>query len=232
MLNHRLQPRLTGRLIALTYLLPFVLTTLGMLVPLAAQGAEPATSKPLQAVRAVAAKPETEYRLSPFDKVQVSVYGEPDLATTQLITDSGTASVPLVGTVTIGGKTVKEASLIIAQSFIDQQYLRKPVVTVSIEEFAPKVLTVMGEVNKPGTVQINPGLNGLPIQIAIAEAGGFKNTAKTTEVTVTRATSAEGEAPTAVVNVDRLLQSKSDGVTEPPFIIRTGDVVYVPRRVF
>lgn len=78
------------------------------------------------------------YRLSPFDKISVSVYGEPDLSSEQLISDSGTAFIPLIGPVKVGGKTVNEASKLIEKAFKEQEYLRRPLVTISIEKFSPK----------------------------------------------------------------------------------------------
>jgi polysaccharide export outer membrane protein len=169
------------------------------------------------------------YRLAAFDKISISVYGEPDLSCQQLVSDNGTVFVPLLGPVAVGGLTVSEASELIERSFVEEEYLRKPVVTISIEEFAPKVVTVLGEVEDPGSVVIPPGRNGLPIQIAIAEAGGFTGTAKSTAVNVTRSDPASSRESSREVNVDRILQSR-DG--SDAFIVHAGDVVFVPRRVF
>jgi polysaccharide export outer membrane protein len=172
------------------------------------------------------------YRLAPFDKVKVSVYGEEDLSSEQLISDNGEVHLPLIGAINIGEHTIAQAAKMIEQAFVQQEYLRKPVVTISIEEFSSKTVTVMGEVGRPGTVTLTPGQNGLPIQIAIAEAGGFKNTAKTGEVMVTRAKVPQGEAITLVVDVDDLLSSRRKEDAPTSILIRPGDVVFVPRRVF
>lgn len=205
-----------------------VITVACLLTPLSSWGQEtgeaPAPIAPVQPNPIV-------YRLAPFDKVSISVYGEPDLETKQHISDSGMAHMPLIGAVELGGKTIAEASEMIEREFVAQEYLRKPAVTINIEEFAPKLLTVMGEVNDPGTVVLAPGVNGVPIQIAVAEVGGFKNTAKTSEVSVTRANPEGEEASTVIVNVDNIL-SKSTVENQPPFVVRAGDVVFVPRRVF
>ncbi|MGJ8651556.1 MAG: polysaccharide biosynthesis/export family protein [Opitutaceae bacterium] len=180
------------------------------------------------------------YKLSPFDKIGLSVHGEPDLSTEQLITDAGDVRVPLLGPVKVGGLTVAEGTALIERAFVDQKYLRNPVVTLSIEEFAPKTLTVLGEVEKPGTIEIPPGQNGLPIQIAVAEAGGFAGSAKTSALVVTRANPATGQPAMDRVDVDELLQSngaapKKEGTSPPAtagYMVRAGDVVFVPRRVF
>lgn len=180
------------------------------------------------------------YKLSPFDKVSLSVHGEPDLSTEQLITDAGEVRVPLLGPVEVGGLTVADGSALIERAFVEQKYLRKPVVTLSIKDFSPKTLTVLGEVERPGTIEIPPGQNGLPIQIAIAEAGGFGGSAKTNALVVTRANPVAGEPTMDKVDVDKLLQSSGvasskEGVplsSQIGYIVKAGDVVFVPRRVF
>jgi polysaccharide export outer membrane protein len=173
---------------------------------------------------------EFVYRLSPFDKVSISVYGEPDLATEQLITDEGAVFLPLLGAVNIEGKTVAEASKQIENAFVDQKYLRKPVVTISIEEFAPKVVTVLGEVNDPGTIELARGTSGTTIQMAVAQAGGFKNTAKTNAVVITRAKASAAGSKSQVVDVDDMISKSREG--DVPLLLKAGDVVFVPRRVF
>ncbi len=174
---------------------------------------------------------ELVYRLSPFDKISLSVYGEPDLSTVQLISDNGMVFVPLVGPLKLGGLTVSEASRLVEHTFVDQEFLRQPVVTISIEAFSPKIVTVLGEVERPGNVEIPPGRNGLPIQTVIAEAGGFTGTAKSTDVNITRASSTQAERSNEVVNVDKMLNSRK-GREEEDYMVHPDDVVFVPRRVF
>ena len=99
------------------------------------------------------------YLLSPFDMVSISVYGQKDLSSSQRITDEGAVSVPLLGDILVGGNTVSQAQKLIERAFIEQLYLVNPVVTISIDEFSPKVVTVLGEVEKPGSIKIPPGRN-------------------------------------------------------------------------
>ena len=173
------------------------------------------------------------YRLSAFDRIKITVYGEKDLSTEQLITDNGMVFMPLVGPVKVGGQTISGAAQMITQALISQEYLRKPVVTISIESFSPKVVTVLGEVNKPGSIEVPPGQNGLPIEIAIAQAGGFTGTAKTTDVMITRAGTAQKKGHSSVVNVEKILRSKNGrGNSGNRVVVHPDDVVFVPRRVF
>ncbi|MFW5874436.1 MAG: polysaccharide biosynthesis/export family protein [Verrucomicrobiota bacterium] len=178
------------------------------------------------------------YKLQPFDLVQVSVYGEEDLASEQRISDNGTVSMPLLGEVEIGGLKVNSAAKKIEQAFIDGEYIRRPVVTISIAEFSPKTVTVLGQVEEPGSVTIPPGKNGLPLQVAIAGAGGFTGTAKMTEVHVTRGGAERNgdgsgdESNFIVVNVDKILESVGEADGADPVVVYPDDIVFVPRRVF
>jgi polysaccharide export outer membrane protein len=175
---------------------------------------------------------EVVYQLSPFDLLKVTVYGEDDLDSEQRISDKGMLSVPLLGEVAVGGLTVSNAAKRIESAFVSQQFLRHPIVTISIIDFAPKVVTVLGEVQSPGSVEIPPGRNGIPVQIAIAGAGGFTGTAKSSEVNVTRAAALKGKKVRTVVNVDKILKSKGSSASASAFAVRPDDVVFVPRRVF
>lgn len=172
------------------------------------------------------------YLLSPVDKLSISVYGEPDLSSDQRISDQGTVSIPLLGETRIGGLTVSDAQKQIEAAFIKQRYLVNPVVTINIEAFSSKVVTVLGEVEEPGSITIPEGRNGLPLQVAIAEAGGFTGAAQKNEVTLRRATKpGQGKAgDTLVVNVNDLLQSKNRQTN----VVYAGpdDVIFVPRRIF
>ena len=172
------------------------------------------------------------YLLSPVDKLSISVYGEPDLSSDQRISDQGTVSIPLLGETRIGGLTVSDAQKQIEAAFIKQRYLVNPVVTINIEAFSSKVVTVLGEVEEPGSIAIPEGRNGLPLQVAIAEAGGFTGAAQKNEVTLRRATKPgqEKAGDTLVVNVNDLLQSKNRQTN----VVYAGpdDVIFVPRRIF
>ena len=167
------------------------------------------------------------YKLAPFDTLSISVYGQGDLSSEQRVTDIGTVSIPLLGEITVGDMTVSQAQKAIETAFIEQRYLVKPVVTISITEFSSKVITILGEVGSPGSIAIPTGRNTLPIQIAIAQAGGFTTASAKGDVKVTRK-KAGGKEVSEVVNVSAILDS-SAGET---YLIHTDDIIFVPRRLF
>src|SRR5688572_29895227 len=78
--------------------LPFPRSSAETLVP-----RRPETSAP--AVR----PPSGSYRLNKGDTVQLSVFNEPKLDDESILSNSGEVSFPLIGSVELAGKTVKEA---------------------------------------------------------------------------------------------------------------------------
>ena len=175
--------------------------------------------------------PEVVYKLSPFDLVRVTVYGEDDLACEQRISDKGILSMPLLGGILVGNSTVSEAEDLVEQVFVQQQYLRNPVVSISIQEFAPKMVTILGEVEQPGAIAIPPGQNGVPLLVAVAGAGGFTGTAKLTQVRVTRASRGAAAQQIDIVNAGKLLDSIETGQSRS-IVVHPDDIVFVPKRVF
>ncbi|CAA6696236.1 MULTISPECIES: polysaccharide biosynthesis/export family protein [unclassified Lentimonas] len=183
----------------------------------------------LQAANSSTDTKHTAYLLTPFDKVTISVYGEPDLKSQQRISDQGTVSIPLLGELKIGDLSVSDAQKQIESSFTSERYLVKPVVTINVEEFAPKLITVVGEVNNPGSIEIPPGQNSLPIQIAIAEAGGFTGAAQKNAVRVTRATTEKDKQDSKhEVDVSSILDGKNDAI----FLAHPNDIIFIDRRLF
>lgn len=174
---------------------------------------------------------EMVYQLSPFDLVAVSVYGQEDLQCEQLISDKGVLSMPLLGAVPVGGLTVAEAESLVARMLVQQEYLRNPVVNISIREFAPKIVTVLGEVEKPGAVAIPPGRNGIPLLVAVAGAGGFTGTAKLSQVCVTRASRDASTHQKDILDAGKLVNSIESGHSTS-VIVHPDDIVFVPKRVF
>ena len=200
-------------------------------VPLASIRGDNRTRTSYRSASKVHQAPEVVYRLSPFDLVKVSVYGQDDLECEQRISDKGILSMPLLGGVLVGNSTVSEAEDLVEQMFVQQQYLRNPVVSISIQEFAPKMVTILGEVEKPGAIAIPPGQNGIPLLVAVAGAGGFTGTAKLTQVRVTRASRGASAKQVEIVNAGKLLDSIEAGKITS-IVVHPDDIIFIPRRVF
>ncbi len=172
------------------------------------------------------------YFLSPFDTVRISVYGQPDLNTTQRISDAGLVAMPLLGNIRIGGMTVRDAQKTIRNAFIEEELLRDPVVSLAIEEFAPKQVTLLGQVNRPGAITLPSGSNSIAIESAIAMAGGFTGTARRTRVRVTRHDAAEDRERVFQVDLDEILEQSDGDFSSTTFRVYPDDIIFVPQRLF
>lgn len=121
------------------------------------------------------------YVIGPFDKVEVDVYGVPELSRTVQVDASGTIAVPLVGTIVASGKTTSQLADTIADR-LRGKYIRSPQVTVNADTIS-QMITVDGQVQKPGQY---PVTGRMTLIRAIARAEGTTDFANTSYVVVFR----------------------------------------------
>jgi polysaccharide export outer membrane protein len=103
------------------------------------------------------------------DLIEVSLYGVPDFKTDVRVSSAGEASVPMLGTVTVGGLSAEQAGRLIERQLKEKGFYNDPHVTVFEKEFATQGISVLGEVQKPG---IYPLLGSRNLYDAISAAGG------------------------------------------------------------
>jgi protein involved in polysaccharide export with SLBB domain len=176
----------------------------------------------VKAVNSASNSSET-YRLSPNDVIKMKVFQEDDLTTEARIGKDGTVTIPLVGVVTLGGKSVEEATGQLRDLF-GKDYLVNPQVTLTVLEYAKRRFTVLGQVQKPGTYDI-PSEESVTLLQAIAMAGGFTRLAVQGRVSVTRTLGGK-----RTFSVD--LKSAANDPGTKPFEILPDDTIMVGERVF
>lgn len=91
----------------------------------------------------------SEYRIGPQDLIEISVFQVADLNRTVRLNSAGQISLPLIGAVKAGGKTVQELEAEIA-GLLSARYLQNPQVSVFVKEFASQRVTLEGAVKNPG----------------------------------------------------------------------------------
>lgn len=109
----------------------------------------------------------SDYRIGAQDLLQISVFGVEELDKDVRVNSNGQISLPLIGSVMAGGRTIPELEAELAKKYADG-YLQKPQVTVFVKEFTSQRITVEGAVNKPGIFPIT-GKTTLLQAIALAE---------------------------------------------------------------
>lgn len=111
----------------------------------------------------------TDYRLGAQDLIEVSVFGVDDLSRTVRVNSNGQISLPLVGAVMAGGRSIPELETELARRYAEG-YLQHPQVTVFVKEYSSQRVTVEGAVESPG---IYPLTGRTTLIQAIAIAGGL-----------------------------------------------------------
>jgi polysaccharide export outer membrane protein len=109
----------------------------------------------------------TDYRIGAQDLLEISVFGIDDLSRTVRVNSNGQISLPLIGGVLAGGKTIPELEQAIGAK-LENGYLQDPQVTVFVKEFTSQRVTLEGALNKPGIYPLT-GKTTLLQAIAMAE---------------------------------------------------------------
>lgn len=167
----------------------------------------------------------TDYVLQPSDLIRVLVFQEPDLLREVRITQEYTITLPLIGTIDLRGKTVRQAEEII-RSLYDKDYLVNPQINLTVLEYAQRTVQVVGSVNQPGAV-VFPPEQKMGLVEAIARAGGQSRIADLKKVQLTR-TNADGKTENFTVNVENLMK----GASGEQWLLMKGDVIFVPEKLF
>lgn len=156
-------------------------------------------------------------RLGPGDLIHVTVYEMPELDQHIRVSDQGTATFSLIGELKVAGMTAGELSQEIETKLRDGDFVRRPGVTVLVEEYTTQGVAVMGEVARPGVIPIYSSRSLLDI---LSAAGGLKDTAST-EILIRRQGHADNQQS---VQLGRDRQSFNGPIVE----VNPGDQVIVP----
>ena len=187
------------------------------------------------ALRADADKPAAEkprfvYALTVADKVRVEVFQEEDLTSLQHVDALGNINLHLIGNIHVAGLTVDQAQKAIASAFIDKKFLRHPQVTVSIDDYAPREVTIQGQVRNPNRYLL-PMESTMSVVELVTKAGGFTDIAKGSKVMITRF-APDGTKTVIIVDVDSIIRGKSSAkATDNSLLLQPGDIVYVPESL-
>ena len=152
-----------------------------------------------------------EYLLGPGDEVRVTVFGQPELTGSYLVSDSGEIAVPLIPGVEASGVTADSLAERITAELQSAEVVLDPAVSVEVRRYRP--FFILGEVAGPGSY---PYVSDMTVLTAVAIAGGFTDRGRRDLFEITRArdgTTLQGQAG-------------------PEVRIQPGDVIRVLERYF
>ena len=112
--------------------------------------------------------------LAPGSLLHIEVYGVSEMSIELRVDAEGNVAIPLLGAVHIAGDTVAQAQNAIAKDFSDREVFKDPQVTLTVLQFPASSVSVTGEVQTPGKMQL---LAPTALGEVLAMAGGETNAA-------------------------------------------------------
>jgi polysaccharide export outer membrane protein len=172
------------------------------------------------------------YRITPTDKISISVIGEPDLnVASKRIDANGNVNLALLTEVVkLGGLTVPEAQAAVESAYKEGRILRNPQVSINIEEYAPREVSISGMIKQAGKYNLPPETI-TTLKDIVLRAGGFTDTASGTKVRVSRP-NPDGTSKIFIKNIDDVMRGRASAdSTDGSFVLEPGDLIYVPEKI-
>ena len=171
-----------------------------------------------------AAQAVNTYLIGVDDRVQVSVWHQPELSVIVPVRPDGRISVPLAGDVAAGGRKPEDVAAAIKEKL--EAYVRDPQVAVILTELRSHEylsrVRVTGAVRQPLSV---PYRQGMTVLDAVLAGGGLTPFAAADRTELYRK---NGEATRAyAVHLDDILEK---GQLSTNYPVQPGDVITVPER--
>jgi polysaccharide export outer membrane protein len=91
-----------------------------------------------------------DYTLAPGDAIRVLVFQNPDLTLDTRVSESGTITYPLIGSVKVGSMSIAEAEGVIASALKSGGFVQQPQVNIVLLQVRGNQVSVLGAVNRPG----------------------------------------------------------------------------------
>ena len=149
--------------------------------------------------------------------------GEKDLPKEYRVQPDGTIDFPYVDRLTVAGLEPQQIEDLIKQQLEGKKILVNPQVTLVVKQYYSKRVSVVGAVQKPGSL---PWTEGMKLVDAISQSGGLTSLADGDRVVITRLLSG-GKTVTATVSVDDITDGKLGDIP-----LQAGDTIKVDQRVF
>lgn len=163
--------------------------------------------------------------LVPGDLLEITVYNEADLTLTIRLSEIGSFTYPLIGTVDAVGITPSALESTIRER-LAKDYLQNPQVTVTITTYAPRQVFILGGVVKPSGYTLPPSERITLLQL-ISTAGGITDKAYKEFVQIVR-TGPKGEREVVQLSLVDIENAIAQGHGEADIELQPQDLVMIP----
>lgn len=169
----------------------------------------------------VAAEKASDYVLGAGDVIRITVFQNPDLTTETRVSESGTITFPLIGSVAVGGLSATAAEQRVAKQLREGGFVLQPQVNILVTTIRGSQIAVLGQVNRPGRFPLE--IFNSKVTDMLAMAGGITQTGADTIVLVgTR----DGKPLRKEIDVPALFL---DNKMADDVAVAAGDIIYVHR---
>lgn len=164
---------------------------------------------------------KVDYLLGPGDSIRIQVFQNPDLTIETRISEGGIITYPLIGSVELSGLSVSASEKKIADALHTGGYIQQPQVNIAMIQMRGNMVSVFGNVNRPGRFPIETSATRLSDMLANA-GGANVNGDDTVILTGTR----HQQAFRQVINIaDIFLNDRA----QDNLVMQGGDTIYVHR---
>ena len=172
----------------------------------------------------------SDYRLGGGDLIEISAYGVKDFQHTVRISASGVVKLPLLGQVSVTGKTAGDLEKHL-EDLLRADLIQDPTVSVFVVEYKARMIFVLGAVRQPGQYQVIKRLRVIDV---LTMAGGLDQNAGD-ELLIqhqrpTAVAAADGQQTGVIRRID-LKALLTDGDLELNVALEDGDVITVPEKI-
>lgn len=161
------------------------------------------------------------YVIGAGDEIRITVYGQPELTADSQVSANGMVVVPLIGNLSIAGKTSADAAYLISERYQQGNFLKNAQVNLLITKYRSQVVAILGKVNRPGKLVLEGPTS---LTQALAWAGGIAPTGS--ERLILTRTAKSGRLERTEYDLQKLLNYDADEI--PPVWLKDGDTLYVP----
>jgi polysaccharide export outer membrane protein len=157
--------------------------------------------------------------LAPGFLLNLQVYDMPEINSQLRVDESGNVNLPLAGAVHVAGLTLPQAQTAITKKLVDAEMLQNPEINLDVAQYAGDNVTVLGEVQNPGRVQL---LAPHALSDVLAMVGGT-TIAAGNQITIRR--TVDGRIENEQVSYSR--SGNSDDIRN--IVVQPRDTITVPR---
>ncbi len=159
------------------------------------------------------------YAIGAKDLLDIKVFEVPELNITIRVGENGTIALPLLGVVEVEGLTRRGVEEKLAR-LLEESYLKNAQVTVFINEYESKTVSIMGAVKTPGNYKLLGKQNLMQL---ISRAGGLTGDSGGRIIVIR--TFPSGKSASLPIDLDELMIRGNPKMNIP---LMAGDIVNIP----